>query len=237
MLLSIRNAQISRGSEADAFRANVSELLLNAGEFLAILGPSGCGKSTLLDLIGLLLQPEYAEEFELHLGGESLHDVQRLSSSRLMRIRRQHMGYILQSGGLIASLSVRENIMTAVRFAKGRHDQQHIDMLVESLGLSDLLRRRPSQLSGGQRQRVAIARALVHKPSLILADEPTAAVDHELANGVCQALRSCAGSLGSAVVMVTHNRDLASSFADRIIDLGHVASSPVQRISSNPSEA
>jgi putative ABC transport system ATP-binding protein len=140
------------------------------------------------------------------------------------------MGYILQSGGLIGSLSVRENILTGTHFSKTRLNKARFEEIAEVLKIGDLLRRKPRELSGGQRQRVAIARALAHGPRLVFADEPTAAVDHELAQGVCETLRACAKDLGAAVVMVTHNRDLAQTFSDRTIDLGDRHNSPLTKL-------
>lgn len=230
-ILSIRNAVLRRGTVAEGFSIRISELSLQQGELLAILGPSGCGKSTLLDMIGLILPPVSAEAFDLDLGGGRLfRSLHRAREQRLMTLRRRHFGYILQSGGLIASITVRENILTAVRFSDRSLDQGRFSMLVDALGLGGLLSRKPRELSGGQRQRVAIARALIHNPQMVLADEPTAAIDHNLAQEVCGVLRDCAKQLHTTVAMVTHNRELAVAFADRILDLGASHGSPVSRI-------
>ncbi len=230
-LVNIENAIIRRGGVADGFAIEISELALEEGEFVAILGPSGCGKSTLLDTLGLVLRPVTAETFEIDLGDGRLYtSLHKKDEGSLLKLRRRHLGYILQSGGLIASMSVIDNILTAVRFSDRSLDRGRLSMLVDKLGLGSLLARRPRELSGGQRQRVAIARALVHSPRLVLADEPTAAIDHKLSREVCEALRSCAKELKSAVVMVTHNRELADKFADRIIDLENATQSKVSRI-------
>lgn len=230
-ILNIQNAVLRRGSAAEGFSIRVSEFSLQAGELLAILGPSGCGKSTLLDMIGLILPPLSAESFDLNLGGGRLfRSLHREREQRLMNLRRRHFGYILQSGGLIASMSVRENILTTVKFSDRGLDQGRFSMLVDALGLGGLLSRKPRELSGGQRQRVAIARALIHNPQIVLADEPTAAIDHNLAQEVCGVLRDCAKQLHTTVAMVTHDRELASAFADRILDLGASHGSPVSRI-------
>lgn len=230
-LFHVENAILRRGSVTDGFAIQVSELRLAPAELVAVLGPSGCGKSTLLDALGLVLRPASAEIFEMNLeNGRLFTSLHRQEESKLLKIRRRHLGYILQSGGLIASMSVRENILTAVRFSESPLDRERFSTLVERLGLAQLLQRRPRELSGGQRQRVAIARALVHAPKLVLADEPTAAIDHRLTQEVCTTLRSCAKDLGSAVVMVTHNRDLAATFADRTINLEDDACSPVLRL-------
>ena len=230
-LLEIREAILRRGSVSEGFAVRVGEFAVRSSELLAILGPSGCGKSTLLDTLGLVLRPDSAEVFEIDLGGGRLFTgLHRQDESRLLRIRRQHMGYILQSGGLIPSMTIRENILTACHFSGKRFDRVRFSVLIERLKLGPLLSRRPKDLSGGERQRAAIARALVHGPSLILADEPTAAVDHKLADGICRMLRECAKEFGAAVVMVTHNRELAATFADRTLDLGDPSNRAVTRI-------
>lgn len=231
VLYHVENAILRRGSVADGFAIHVSELRLAPAELVAVLGSSGCGKSTLLDALGLVLRPAAADIFEMNFGdGRSFSALHRQDEGKLLKIRRRHLGYILQSGGLIASMSVRENILTAVHFSEGRLNRDRFSTLIEKLGLAPLLQRRPRDLSGGQRQRVAIARALVHGPKLVLADEPTAAIDHRLTQEVCDTLRSCAKDLGSAVVMVTHNRDLATTFADRTINLEDGTHSPVSRL-------
>jgi putative ABC transport system ATP-binding protein len=219
-ILVIRNAVVRRGASDAGFALRIPEFRLLRGEFVAILGPSGCGKSTLLDTLGLVLRPEFAEEFLFQHGDEApMVSLHREPEASLSKLRRRHFGYVLQSGGLIPSLSVEQNIRTALAFSDRRTDPTRLSDLLRALGISNLLHRKPSQLSGGQRQRVAIARALAHEPSLVLADEPTAAVDLALAAEVCTALRDRARESGCAVAMVTHNPELANSFADRVLDL------------------
>lgn len=215
-LMSLRNVEVRRGG----FALLIPEFQCSAGEFIAIVGPSGCGKSTLLDTLGLVLRPHVAEEFVFSpRSNPSLSGLHREPESVLAKLRRRHFGYVLQTGGLIPSLTVEQNIRTTMDFSDRRCDSTRLRMLLESLGIADLLRRKPAQLSGGQRQRVAIARALAHEPSIILADEPTAAVDLALAGEVCSALREQAKQCGAAIVMVTHNPDLARDYSDRMIDL------------------
>ena len=199
----------------------VSDLTLGTGEFLCLVGPSGCGKSTLLDMLGLVLRPTSAEVFDLQADDKRvIRGVHRLRDSELMRIRRRHFGYILQSGGLIPCMTVKENIMLAVDFSGKRFDRDRFSSLVDLLDISPLLGRKPRDLSGGQRQRVAIARSLVHSPKVVLADEPTAAIDYKLSMDVCGALRECSRELGASVVMVTHDLEMANRFADRIYKVG-----------------
>jgi len=221
MVFHIKNALLRRGTVDDGFSMEVPDLTLESGEFLCLFGPSGCGKSTLLDMLGLVLRPVSAEVFDLQIAGRRVtREVHHLCSSELMKIRRQHYGYILQSGGLIQSMTVRENIMISVQFSDRRFDRARFSSLIDLLDIGSLLGRRSRDLSGGQRQRVAIARALVHKPSVVLADEPTAAIDYKLSTDVCHALREASRELGASVVMVTHNQNIASSFADRIFRVG-----------------
>lgn len=219
-ILIIRNAVVKRGGAGDEFTLRIPEFRLLRSEFLAILGPSGCGKSTLLDTIGLVLRPHFAEEFRFQPSYDTpFAGLHREPEAVLSKLRRRHFGYVLQSGGLIPSLSVEKNIETSITFSGRSRDPARLSKLLKALGIAHLTGRKPSELSGGQRQRVAIARALAHQPSLVLADEPTAAVDLTLAAEVCSALRERARESGCAVAMVTHNPDLARDFADRVIDL------------------
>ena len=229
-LLEIRQALVRRGNDAGGFELFIGTFSLSAGEFVAILGPSGCGKSTLLDTLGLALRPERADSFDFRpKTGLQVHALQHLDESELAALRRRHFGYVLQSGGLFASLNVRQNIKTSIDFSGTRKDSMGFARLVESLGIDKLMNRLPRELSGGQRQRVAIARALAHRPDVVLADEPTAAVDYRIAADICQALRACAREQGSAVAMVTHNRQLAQMFADRIVDIADWADDNIMR--------
>jgi putative ABC transport system ATP-binding protein len=221
MIIKVSNARLKRGSGEEEFTLEVNDFSLGHGEFVSLLGPSGCGKSTMLDMLGLILKPVFAEVFDLEIEGHGIiRNAHRLGASELMRIRRRHFGYVLQSGGLISSMTVRDNIMVAVQFSDRRFDSERFRGLVELLDIGSLLQRKPRELSGGQRQRVAIARALVHKPAVVLADEPTAAIDHRLATDVCRALRDASKEVGSSIVMVTHNQDIGRSFSDRVIEYG-----------------
>jgi len=230
-IFTIKNAVLRRGGQAEPFVRLLSVIELFESEILSIIGPSGCGKSTLLDVIGLVLRPDSAEDYDLSVAnGRRYTSLHRSDEVQLMKLRRRHFGYILQSGGLIGSMSVKENVLTASRFSDQLLDQIWYANLLDILGLSGLTQRKPRELSGGQRQRVAIARALVHKPRFVLADEPTAAVDAQLANEVCEAFRQAAKQLGATVIMVTHNKDLAYEYSDRVLDLGEREQSTLLRI-------
>lgn len=216
------------------FALSVPELSIRPGEFLAVVGPSGCGKSTLLDMLALVLDPSEQEEFtitvDLHSQVRSC-PVETLSENDLARIRGRHIGYILQNGGLLPFLSVRDNILLTAAISGVRGEPPGFTGLIERLGLGDQLSKKPQHLSGGQRQRVAVARALVHRPVIVLADEPTAAVDYPTALDIRDELLDLARQVGSAVVMVTHDHTLVKGIAD-----GEVHFS-VERISATETRA
>ncbi len=200
-----------------SFTLHIPELVINRGEFVSVVGPSGCGKSTLLDILALVLQPSSASCFTMNVSLENTfqdYDISSLSENNAARIRRRGIGYVLQNGGLLPFLSVRENIMIPAQLNGMQITPQAFDSLIAVLGLKDQLPKKPQHLSGGQRQRVAVARALIHKPTIILADEPTAAVDYPTAIDVRDELRNLAHEAGSAVVMITHDYSLVKNISD-----------------------
>ena len=217
--VSLRNLRIVREKGGSRFELRVPSLDVHAGECLAVLGGSGCGKSTLLDVLALALRPEEAGCFRLYAGNDGVQDVPALSAAGLARLRGRHMGYVLQSGGLLSFLSVRDNIALPGRLqgVDAATLEKRIAWLASQLGIDEQLDKKPQHLSGGQRQRAAIARALVHAPLMVLADEPTAAVDQRNAGAICQVFKKivCAG--GAALVLVSHDVQLAKSFADRTV--------------------
>jgi putative ABC transport system ATP-binding protein len=190
------------------------DLDIEAGRITAIMGPSGCGKSTLLNLVGALDRPT---------SGEIVVDgvrVDRLDETAAARFRRAGVGFIFQFFHLIDDLTVRENVAVAAQLA-GRQrrdaDRQAEEMLVQ-LGLGDAARRYPSALSGGERQRLAIARAVVNRPRVLLADEPTGALDRR--NGeTALALLEDLNRRGQTILLVTHDERLAAQTAHRIVRL------------------
>jgi putative ABC transport system ATP-binding protein len=203
-----------RGSSA--FRLQVPSLRVHAGEFVALVGDSGSGKSTLLDMLALVLRPSEADAFRIREGAEDT-DVMALwragREGALARIRRERLGYVLQTGGLLPFLSVRGNLELPLRI-NGRRDDGSVADAARRLGIADHLDSRPDRLSGGERQRVAVLRALLHRPALVLADEPTAAVDKSRARAIVADFRAAAQALGTAIVMVTHDLDLVRTVAD-----------------------
>ena len=185
---------------------------VDAGSSVAITGPSGCGKSTLLGVIGGLAVPTAGV---VRIGGE---EVSSLPDRRRSDFRRTHVGFVYQADNLLPFLTVVENV--ELQFAlDGRSSgvDRSLDLL-DRLGLADEADRLPDHLSGGQRQRAAVARAVMHQPAVILADEPTGALDAANAAGVIDLLLEVRRDIGATLVMVTHDRDAARRM-DRRIEL------------------
>ena len=190
-------------------------LAIRRGEFVALLGASGSGKSTLLNLIAGLDRPS---------GGSILvlgRDLAQLNSEELARYRRETVGMIFQSFNLIPSMTLEENVELPLRFAEVERGER-ANRVTEALGRVDLIKRlghRPPELSGGEQQRVAIARALVNRPALLLADEPTGNLDSRTGNEIMGLLRELNRTMGTTVIMVTHERALADQYASRWVHL------------------
>jgi putative ABC transport system ATP-binding protein len=205
------------GTGPDAFRLIVPRFALRPGDRVALVGPSGSGKSTLLSLFALALRPDRAARFALRDADGREHDATALWQARddaaLARLRALTIGFVPQVSGLLPFLSLRANIRLAQDLS-GRRDEARLDRLVSRLGLGAECDRRPEDVSVGQRQRAAIARALAHGPSLLLADEPTAAVHPAQADEVLSLLRDLSDD-GAAVLISTHDeaRAVAAGFA------------------------
>ena len=193
-----------RGSETIRALDGVT-LDIDKGEFVAVVGRSGSGKTTMLDLLGLLLQPTSGSLFIDDVDTAKLGDRERAH----MRARR--VGFVFQEYNLLSGLNVLENVMLPLRYVKdGQAGKQRAIELVERVGLSDRIKHRPSELSGGQAQRVAIARSMVNRPSLILLDEPTGAVDTETAQQLVDLLKRLNSEDQVTIVLVTHDTDIAA---------------------------
>jgi len=175
------------------------------GEFVAVVGRSGSGKTTMLDLLGLLLRPTSGT---LMIDGV---DTGKLGDSQLARLRGTKVGFVFQEYNLLPSLNVLENVMLPLRYVRDRTDgRKRAEDLLDRVGLSDRVRHRATELSGGQQQRVAIARSMVNRPSLILLDEPTGAVDTETAQQLVTLLKSLNEQDKVTIVVVTHDLDVAN---------------------------
>lgn len=183
------------------------------GEFVAILGASGSGKTTLMNIIGGM---DVWDSGEYYLDGVSIHDKK---GEQLTRVRNEKIGFIFQKYQLIPTYNVMQNVIMPL-LVRGMSRKKAIEAAtptIELLGLSERVKHRPSELSGGQQQRVAIARALVGKPAILLADEPTGALDVQTGRDVI-ALFQKLHELGHTIVMITHDEKIAS-YSSRIIRL------------------
>lgn len=205
-VLELLGVSVSRGSGAQSFRLDVPGLSLHPGDRLALLGPSGSGKSTLLELLALALAPDAAEVFRFTPRGRALNIAVawRAGGGALDAWRARDVGYVLQNGGLLPFLTTADNIALPLDVC-GMPRQGEVEGLASRLGIADQLRKKPGALSVGQRQRAAVARAVVHRPALVLADEPTAAVDPAMAGQVMELLMAEAAAADAALVVATHD--------------------------------
>ncbi|MEV5543160.1 ABC transporter ATP-binding protein [Saccharopolyspora shandongensis] len=190
------------------------DLAIRTGEVMAIVGPSGSGKTTLLHVLAGILRPD---------GGEVLldgHRIDQLGEAKRSALRRHEFGFVFQQGMLVGELTAEENTALPLLLA-GANRKQALEGARDwlgRLGLGGLEKRLPGELSGGQAQRVAIARALAHSPKVIFADEPTGALDTRTGEETTQALFAAAAATQAAVVIVTHDRELAAK-AGRIVEI------------------
>src|ERR1700755_3297496 len=189
------------------------DLAVGPGECIAVMGPSGCGKSTLLNLVAGL---DVADEGEITIAGEK---VTGRNEDELARMRRRHIGIVFQFFNLLEGMTVLENVVLPAVIAgtKRRAAETRARDMLDLLGLSDKARQLPGVLSGGQRQRLAIARALANEPTMLLADEPTGALDTAGGHEVLELFKRLHGD-GQTIIMVTHNQEVADA-ADRIVHM------------------
>ena len=183
---------------------------IEKGSVVSVVGASGSGKSTLLNIMGGVDTPSDGTIF---VDGK---DITKYNDDELSIFRRRKVGFIFQAYHLIPVLTVEENIKMPVLLDHRKPDKEYIDHIIELLGLSERRRHLPNQLSGGQQQRTAIARALANNPTLVLADEPTGALDSKNGQEVMDLLMKSVHDIGQTLVIITHNMDLARE-ADRIV--------------------
>lgn len=210
--LSIEGASLTLGDGSSSVQAlDAVSLHVEPGELVAVVGPSGAGKSSLLAVAGALTTPDSGR---VSVNGT---DLSGLSKAAKARFRLENIGFVFQSGNLIPALTAAEQLELVHRMAKmpgafNAHD------LLDSVGMGHKLKSRPDQLSGGERQRVGIARALVTKPTLLLVDEPTAALDRRRSQEVVELLARETHTQGVATVMVTHDHDVLHH-CDRVVEM------------------
>ena len=212
------------GSSA-SLALNGVDLDVNRGELMLLMGPSGSGKTTLLSIMGCIIRPTAGS---VRIAGS---DVTGLKEADLPAVRLAHIGFVFQAFNLFPTLSAGENIGLALdlKGIRGKPARVRAAELLERVGLADKFHSKPADLSGGQKQRVAIARALAHDPAIVLADEPTAALDSESGKNIMQMLQAFAHERGRAIVIVTHD-SRTLRYADRIVHIqdGRLAPAPVE---------
>ena len=191
---------------------NGVSLTIEEGEFTAVMGPSGSGKSTLLNLIAGLDRPSTGS---VVVGGS---DLGQMGEAALARFRRDRIGFVFQFFHLLPNLTVLENVLIPAQLRSRESAEEPARKLLAQLGIEELAHRYPARLSGGQQQRVSIARALINQPSLLLADEPTGALDTKSGDQVMELLMQL-HLKGQTIVLVTHDAKLATRYAARVISV------------------
>lgn len=212
-VLDVKNIEKYYGNKSNLTKAidNVS-FKVEQGEFVGIMGASGSGKTTLLNCISTI---DRVTAGQIVINGQ---DITRLKGNNLNKFRREELGFIFQDFNLLDTLTCFENIALAltIQKVKPREIQNRVKNVAEKLGITEILKKYPYQISGGQKQRVASARAIVTEPKLILADEPTGALDSKAARQLLESFESLNQKMNATILMVTHDA-FTASYADRII--------------------
>lgn len=205
---------VVRLGDGDAMVTALDEVSLTVapGELVAVVGPSGAGKSSLLAVAGALTVPEQGA---VTVDG---HDLVGMTARQRAAYRRDHIGFVFQSGNLIPALTSLEQLQLVAKLSRRRAEGRAPAELLADVGMAHKANRRPHQLSGGERQRVGIARALMGRPSLLLVDEPTAALDRARSHEVVQLIAQETKEAGVATVMVTHDHDVLEH-CDRVAEM------------------
>lgn len=216
-MIILRNiCKIYKSGKINTIALDNINITLKNGEFISVIGQSGSGKSTLLNIIGLLDNPTSGD---VYINNELIKNKR---DSKLTRYRNMHIGFVFQSFNLIPVLSVKENIELPLFFnniiKKNKHISEWSDYLIEAVGLYEYKKRRPIELSSGQQQRVAIARALVCKPTLVLADEPTANLDSSTGIQIIKLLRKINYEYNTTFILSTHDKDIVD-ITDHVVEL------------------
>jgi putative ABC transport system ATP-binding protein len=201
------------GSKGNVFTAlDEIDLTVQEGEFVGIMGPSGAGKSTLLNVLATIDQPTSGD---IVIDGTS---IVKMKEEQLSAFRRDKLGFIFQDYNLLDTLTVKENILLPLALAKMNVNEleRRVTIIAEKFGISSILEKYPYQISGGQKQRTAASRAIVAKPSLILADEPTGALDSKSATDLLECLKGLSEEDHATILMVTHDA-YAASYCQRVL--------------------
>ncbi|MBR6968375.1 MAG: ABC transporter ATP-binding protein [Ruminococcus sp.] len=198
--------------ETALFAINNVDLEVRSGEFVAVTGESGSGKTTLLNCLGSLDRPTSGS---IYFNGS---DITKMNDNQLSAYRRKNIGFIFQSYNLIPVLNVEENIVLPLNLDDTKPDMDYLEELLRLTGLDKKRTNFPHELSGGQQQRVAFARALIHKPQLILADEPTGNLDSKNSREIISILKSSIKKYDQTLILITHDGSIAAQ-ADRILHI------------------
>ena len=213
ILESIELTKIFKTGKIEVPAVRDVSLKVREGEFIAIMGPSGCGKSTLLHLLGGLATPT---------SGRVLVDGEEVSSGKdavRTDIRRRKIGFVFQRFNLLPTLSAQGNLEIAQEIHRnGSRNRQHVDEILNLLGLEKKTHHKPSELSGGEQQRLAIARAVINRPAILLADEPTGNLDTRNSMVVLKMIQELNRALSQTILMITHNPE-AAGIANRLIEM------------------
>ena len=210
-LIEVENLSKQYGQgESTVHALRQANLAVEAGSFMAVIGPSGSGKSTLLHLLGGVDQPTSGR---INVDGQYL---EQMTEQELSLYRRRSVGFIFQFYNLVPVLTVEENITLPLMLDGRGPEPDWLKELMERLGLADRRHSLPGQLSGGQQQRAAIARALIHRPSIVLADEPTGNLDSRNSREILMLLKDAVQRLRQTLVLITHDQSIASQ-ADRVV--------------------
>lgn len=210
----VKLEEVTKIYESKVMHRALNQLSFEAieGEFVAVMGPSGSGKSTLLNLISTVDFPTYGHVFIDGIEPEALN------KNKLALFRRRNLGFVFQDINLLNMLTVEENMVLPLTLDNipVSEMERRVSILAQRLGLTDILEKRPEELSGGQAQRTAIGRALIHKPKMILADEPTGNLDSKSAKDVLELLSEINETERRTIIMVTHD-PIAASYCDRVL--------------------
>lgn len=212
-ILRIENVEKYYGNKGNIVKAidDISFTVVE-GEFIGVMGPSGSGKTTLLNTISTI---DEVSSGHIYLGGEDLTEI---TPKNIAKFRRENLGFIFQDFNLLDTLTIHENIALALTINRTKKTEidERVLKVARELGIEDLLSKYPYEVSGGQKQRTACARALITNPKLILADEPTGALDSRSAQMLIEMISNLNKSLGATILMVTHD-SFTASYCDRIL--------------------